>query len=69
MIIFPLGKPADILARTDPDWAPTVDMGHDNIKNTALAIARNVRATRRNKQKVSEQSEVQSSSVSQLSRE
>ena len=45
------GKRADLLDTTNPDWAPTVNLGHDNIKNISLAVGRNARSQRRNDNK------------------
>ena len=45
------GKRADLLDTTNPDWAPTVNLGHDNIKNISLAVERNARSQRRNNMK------------------
>ena len=41
---------AELLDTTNPDWAPTVDLGHDKIKKsvTQLTVSRNARAQKRN---------------------
>ena len=31
-----VGERADLLDTTNPDWAPTVDLGHDKIKKTVI---------------------------------
>ena len=48
-----VGERAELLDTTNPDWAPTVDLGHDKIlKNvTHLAVSRNARAQKRNENK------------------
>jgi hypothetical protein len=48
--IFFIGKPAKLWQRADPDWAPTLKMGHQTVslKNTAMpaAVARHERRQR-----------------------
>ena len=48
-----VGERADLLDTTNPDWAPTVDLGHDKIKKTVtqLAVSRNACAQKRNENK------------------
>ena len=48
-----VGERAELLDTTNPDWAPTVDLGHDKIKKnvTQLAVSRNARAQKRNENK------------------
>ena len=48
-----VGERADLIDTTNPDWAPTVDLGHDKIKKTVtqLAVSRNARAQKRNENK------------------
>ena len=47
------GERAELLATTNPDWAPTVKLGHDKIKQNVsqLAVSRNARAQKRNENK------------------
>ena len=44
---------AELLDTTNPDWAPSVDLGHDKIKKsvTQLTVSRNARAQKRNENK------------------
>ena len=44
---------AELLDTANPDWAPTVDLGHDKIKKsvTQLAVSRNARAQKSNENK------------------
>ena len=39
---------AELLDTANPDWAPTVDLGHDKIKRS---VSRNARAQKRNENK------------------
>ncbi|XP_068680166.1 uncharacterized protein [Montipora foliosa] len=48
---FISGRNADILDTTNPDWAPCINLGHENIKNVSLAVARNDRCQKRNEKK------------------
>ena len=50
-IFFFTGRNADILDTTNPDWAPCINLGHENIKNVSLAVARNDRCQKRNEKK------------------
>ena len=47
------GERAELLATTNPDWAPTVKLGHDKIKQSVsqLAVSRNARSQKRNEKK------------------
>ena len=47
------GERAELLDTTNPDWAPTVNLGHDKIKQNVsqLAVSRNARAQKRNENK------------------
>ena len=47
------GERAKLLDTTNPDWAPTVKLGHDKIKQSVsqLAVSRNARAQKRNENK------------------
>ena len=47
------GERAELLATTNPDWAPTVKLGHDKVKQNVsqLAVSRNARAQKRNENK------------------
>ena len=51
LYFFFTGRNADILDTTNPDWAPCVNLGHENIKNVSLAVARNDRCQKRNEKK------------------
>lgn len=42
-----LGSPSALYDKTNPDWAPTQNMGHDKIKNSKVASDRNARAKER----------------------
>lgn len=55
---------------TNPDWAPTVNLGHDKIKQNVsqLAVSRNARAQKRNENK-RKYDEMASSSTSEKSGE
>lgn len=44
-----VGKQSDLCDINNVDWAPTLNMGHEQIKNTASASARGDRATKRAK--------------------
>lgn len=43
-----VGERAELLDTTNHYWAPTIDLGHDKIKNVSLAVDRNARARKRN---------------------
>ena len=47
------GERAKLLDTTNPDWAPTVKLGHDKIKQNVsqLAVSWNARAQKRNENK------------------
>ena len=64
------GERAELLATTNPDWAPTVKLGHDKIKQNVsqLAVSRNARAQKRNENK-RKYDEMASSSTSRKSSE
>ena len=51
LYFFFTGWNADILDTTNPDWAPCINLGHENIKNVSLAVARNDRCQKRNEKK------------------
>ena len=42
-----LGSPSPLYDKTNPDWAPTQNMGHDKIKNSKISSDRNARAKER----------------------
>lgn len=42
-----LGSPSALCDKTNPDWAPTQNMGHHKIKNSKIACDRNARAKER----------------------
>ncbi|PFX32996.1 hypothetical protein AWC38_SpisGene2096 [Stylophora pistillata] len=44
-----IGKPSDLYDKNNVDWAPTVNMGHSNIKDPAAAASRGSRAEKRAK--------------------
>ncbi|XP_022807222.1 uncharacterized protein LOC111344272 [Stylophora pistillata] len=46
---FVSGKPSDLYDKNNVDWAPTVNMGHSNIKDPAAAASRGSRAEKRAK--------------------
>ncbi|XP_048589803.1 uncharacterized protein LOC5503578 isoform X2 [Nematostella vectensis] len=48
---FISGKPADIMGTTNPDWAPTVNLGHSNVGDVSMAVNRNARAKSRQKKR------------------
>ena len=64
------GERAELLDTTNPDWAPTVNLGHDKIKQNVsqLAVSRNARAQKRNENK-RKYDETASSSTSRKSGE
>lgn len=64
------GERAELLDTTNPDWAPTVNLGHDKIKQSVsqLAVSRNARAQKRNENK-RKYDEMASSSTSRKSGE
>ena len=64
------GERAKLLDTTNPDWAPTVKLGHDKIKQSVsqLAVSRNARAQKRNENK-RKYDEMASSSTSRKSGE
>ena len=64
------GERAKLLDTTNPDWAPTVKLGHDKIKQNVsqLAVSRNARAQKRNENKQN-YDEMASSSTSRKSGE
>lgn len=64
------GERAELLETTNPDWAPTVNLGHDKIKQNVsqLAVSRNARAQKRNEKK-RKYDEMASSSTSRKSGE
>ncbi|CAH3173695.1 unnamed protein product [Porites evermanni] len=67
---FISGERAELLETTNPDWAPTVNLGHDKIKQNVsqLAVSRNARAQKRNEKK-RKYDEMASSSTSRKSGE
>ena len=64
------GERAKLLDTTNPDWAPTVKLGHDKINQSVsqLAVSRNARAQKRNENK-RKYDEMASSSTSRKSGE
>ena len=64
------GERAKLFDTTNPDWAPTVKLGHDKIKQNVsqLAVSRNARAQKRNENKQN-YDEMASSSTSRKSGE
>ena len=50
--LFFTGRHADILDTTNPDWAPCINLGHVNIKNVSLAVARNDHCQNRKEAKI-----------------
>ena len=42
-----LGSPSELYDKTNPDWAPTQNMGHGKIKNTKAASERDARSKER----------------------
>ena len=64
------GERAELLDTTNLDWAPTVNLGHDKIKQNVsqLAVSRNARAQKRNENK-RKYDEMASSSTSRKSGE
>lgn len=64
------GERAKLLDTTNPDWAPTVKLGHDKIKQSVsqLAVSPNARAQKRNENK-RKYDEMASSSTSRKSGE
>lgn len=54
LLLF-IGSPSDLYDKTNPDWAPTQNMGHDKLKNTKVATERSARAKERGvKRKIAE---------------
>lgn len=50
-----IGSPSALYDKTNPDWAPTQNMGHEKIKNIKIACERNERAKVRGvKRKIAE---------------
>ncbi|XP_048577013.1 uncharacterized protein LOC5515843 [Nematostella vectensis] len=64
---FISGKPADIMDTTNPDWAPTVNLGHSNVGDVSMAVNRNARAKSRQKKReeIIEQGRVDMANTSQ----
>ena len=69
ILIFRLGKPALLFSSTDPDWVPSLKLGHDKIKvNLVEAKHRHSRVLERSskKQKLSISDVADSSTLSSI---
>ena len=42
-----LGSPSALFDKTNPDWPPTQNMGHDKIKNSKISSDQDARAKER----------------------
>lgn len=48
---FVNGSPSSVWDTTDPDWAPTLKLGHGDICNSSIAVERNARAKSRKRRR------------------
>ena len=56
-VCFVTGSPSSLYDNTNPDWAPSQNIGHDKIKNTNLACERDARAKERSRKRQIEEEE------------